>query len=200
MSNTMRRHEDLEYIRSWFSYPGQPHVATLKDGWIVFARPGSSTYRVDYHCHVNRLIVCGDIGEAVFCWSQVVTFDWIARCNFDYFYGKCVASETGREYFQWDGDVMRACLAEHLTGEEGDGDTDEKAMLNAAIEAGAHNAIDSEPEWHDWIINNSELLGDDYGEWCMRGRVPHIRARGMFEGLKLAVAQLAAASQQGATG
>jgi hypothetical protein len=190
-----KRHEDLEYIRSWFNYPGEPHVATLKDGWLLFARPRSSTYRVEYHVHYNNLIVIGDIGDAVFTWSQIVTFEWIAACHFDYFLGKCQASESGREFYQWDGDHMRAILDEHLLGEEGDGDTDDKARLDAAVEAGAHDAVHNEQEWYQWASSNYELLGDDAGEWIGRGRVPHIRARGMFEGLKLAVAQLAAASK-----
>lgn len=182
----MKRHEDLEYIRSWFNYPGQPHVATLHpSGWLIWERPGTSVYAVNYCCWGRNLIVVGDIGDAVFSWSQRVTFEWLASLDFDYFWRKCQASETGREYYQWDGDTMRKTLERILTDDGADG-----SALHAANEAGAEDALHHEQEWYAWCSANMELLGSDAGEWIGNGRVPNIRARGMFEGLKMAVAQL----------
>lgn len=179
--------KDRSYVKTWFDYPGAPHVATLRpDGWLIWAKPNTGIYRVDYHCHGRYLIVVGDIGDAVFAWSQNVDWDFLASCSLDYFLSKCQASPSGRDFYQWSGDHMRAILADHLTDDE-DGGT---AKLTAAIEDGAHYHIDDEQEWYAWVKDNTEHLGSDYGEWIMNGRIASVHAVGIFEGLKLAVAQL----------
>jgi hypothetical protein len=185
MNMKRRTAEDLEYVRSWFVN----HKATMKDGWLIWSAPNTSVYRCDFHVYRNNLIVVGDIGDAVFTWSQVVTFDWIAGLEFDYFMGKCQASETGRKLYDWNGEYIMEILAEHLTNEE----TGDKSKLNEALGLGARDAANYEQEWHQWVSANSDILGDDYGEWIMGGQVHALRGRGMFEGLKLAVAQLEAA-------
>jgi hypothetical protein len=180
--------DELEYVRSWFNYPGQPHVATLHpSGWLIWERPGTSIYHVNYNCWGRNLIVVGDIGDAVFSWSQRVTFEWLAGLDFDYFWRKCQASETGRTYYQWNSEVIGA-QAEKILRDEG------TARWDDARAEGIEDAIHDEQEWYAWCHANRELLGDDLGEWVGNGRVPNIRAVGMFEGLKMAVAQLSKAA------
>lgn len=181
-----KRRNDLDYIRSWF----KNHRATLSDkGVLVWAAPNTSTYRIDYQCYRNNLIVTGDVGDAIFAWSELVTFEWIATLDLDYFMGKCQASEAGRDFYQWDGDAMREKLERNLMEMDDTG-----AALHAAYEEGADEALHHEQEWYAWCSANRELLGDDAGEWVGRGRVPHMRCIGMLEGLKMAVAQLKVAA------
>lgn len=187
MTIKRRTAEDLEYVRSWFAN----HKATMKDGWLIWSAPNTSVYRCDFHVYRNNLIVVGDIGDAVFTWSQVVTFDWIAGCNFDYVMGKCQASGSGRRLYDWNGEYMMEILAEHLTDE----DTGDKSMLTEAVQRGAQNACHYEQEWYQWVSANGDLLGDDYGEWITAGQVHALRGCGMFEGLRMAVAQLKASSE-----
>lgn len=177
----MDRKKDLANIRvSWF----QEHIATLERhgpiSHLRWAKPGTSVYLVNYYIHRNTLMVTGDIGDAVFWWSQEITFEWLASLGTQYFIGKCQASETGCEFYEWDGDHMLKRVVEYTSAE----------AFETFKDAGGADAIHNEHEWYMWCASNIEILGTDAWEWIDAGKVEHIRALGMIEGIRMAVFEL----------
>lgn len=69
---------------------------------LTIKRPNSSFYYIKYLIQYNTLYVTGDVGNAIYQWSDQINFNFISNCNIDYFKSKCVASEHGRKYEEWD--------------------------------------------------------------------------------------------------
>jgi hypothetical protein len=65
----------------------------------------SSFYWMDFIIDRNKLIVTGDCGDAIFEWSSKIDLNFLTECGFDYFLGKCRASEYGYKFLVWDSDV-----------------------------------------------------------------------------------------------
>ena len=83
---------------------------------INWARPGTRNYSIHYAMGLfnpGLLIVAGDMGEAVYQWSDAISLSFLADCELDYFAGKCRASETGKEYRHWYQEKVEAALEEH---------------------------------------------------------------------------------------
>ena len=71
---------------------------------LVFKRPGSGMYLIEYVMRGTTLFVTGDLGEAVYWWSERHDLEWVSQCDLGYFSSKCMASEVGRDFKQWDSD------------------------------------------------------------------------------------------------
>ena len=56
----------------------------------------------------------GDIGEATYEWSNDISLEFLAGLGFGYFHGKCVASEVGRRFVDWDGAIAKAYVADRI--------------------------------------------------------------------------------------
>lgn len=115
------------------------HVATLSaDGnTLDFARPRSSYYLLRYHLVTPAtLVVVGDLGDAIYRWSEAVTFPWIANCSLDYFHGKAVASAGGRtgDWYDWDADQALKRCQEFLREQ-----SDRVRRLGGLLVAACHN-------------------------------------------------------------
>lgn len=72
---------------------------------IDWRKPSTGIFAVRYVIDRNILHVTGDIGHAIFRWSEGVSFDWLADCGLSYFAEKCEASVHGRRFQRWDSDV-----------------------------------------------------------------------------------------------
>ena len=98
--------QQAEDARSRF----QDHVATttgvenmsLAPATIHWAKPGTGTYSCTYIIYRRWLFIAGDIGEAIFEWSEKISPQFLAGCDWHYFLGKCQASPHGRNFESWD--------------------------------------------------------------------------------------------------
>ena len=68
---------------------------------LTWKKPESYNYMVRYLVSGNTLCVYGDLGEAIYQWSENVTLEWISNLYLSYFKGKCQASEVGRDFREW---------------------------------------------------------------------------------------------------
>ncbi len=136
----------------------------------------------------------GDIGEAVFEWSEDLTLDFLASLNFDYFLGKCQASPAGKEFEQWDGRVaasncahrIKEIEAQNLEGNEDPATAHELELLSGL-------GVDSDKDEYNCAAKDYyDETGDAEGASSISdmGVVPSVHAIGMFVGLQMAIAQL----------
>jgi hypothetical protein len=113
------RPQDAELARDWFS----SHVASLvtfKDDIsreiirLVWAKLGTGINRIDYLLYGNVLFVCGDLGEAVYQWSQPISLEFLADCDLDYFGSKCRASDSEPRGKSWNPDRVKDWIEQEL--------------------------------------------------------------------------------------
>jgi hypothetical protein len=116
--------EDEQLAADWFP----KHRATLEDYFgqlgsaakpnmmrrLVWANPESNNCRIDYVLYGSVLFVCGDLGEAVYQWSQNVSLEFLADCDMDYFGGKCQASDSEPRGKSWNPDRVKRWIESEL--------------------------------------------------------------------------------------
>lgn len=155
------------------------HGDTIVIGW---QNPESWNYGCRFIIHRRWLTVIGDIGEAIYEWSQSLTLEFLAGLDFGYFHGKCQSSETGRNFVMWNGDLCVPALKDFLKDDE----REDKAELLEEAEL----YTSDEKEWVDFIYRGGHELRDDDYSLADAGEVPHARAIGHFVGLQMAIEQL----------
>ena len=45
---------------------------------LIWAKPGTGIYKITYIIKANRLMVFGDVGDAIYEWSNLLTWEWLA--------------------------------------------------------------------------------------------------------------------------
>lgn len=188
------REEIVQRIRtSWFpSHVANriPQAAEAGMDVIRWRRPGTGIYLISYVIRGNYLIVTGDVGDAIYRFSEDLTLDFLAGCDIDYFAGKCTASEHGRGYQGWDADLARQRIEEWVA----DGfDDDEIERRRASIEADGGALIECQwrDSWIQWLDHHGDsVFGSDWIEFGEIGRTTDIRCIGHLIGLQMACAQL----------
>lgn len=91
----------LKLVGKWFEFHRASDVPSVAAITVIdWRRPDTQNYAMRYIIDRNRVIVTGDVGDAIYAFGQPV--DWKALLEFDwhYFGGNCMASETGRRYEQ----------------------------------------------------------------------------------------------------
>jgi hypothetical protein len=83
------------------------HKATWDGRALRWAKPGTIANSITYILEGCYLTVLGDLGEAVYRWSENLTLDFLQGCSADYMLGKCKASEVGYEFTSWDEQAAR---------------------------------------------------------------------------------------------
>ena len=154
-------------------------------------KPGTCVYQVDYYVTGQRLMVTGDIGAAVYCWSSPVTFHWLAGLNLGYFAEKCMASEVGRSFVEWDERIAKVYLDWQIKNdfEEIQDSYAEKATkwMEDLQNANPWRYIHSQYEWSEWLNDfGNEFFGDEYYEHHGIGNIVNMRCQGHLLGLHLA--------------
>jgi len=175
-----------KFIREeWFQDHKAEQTKTL-DGIfdsIKWKRPNNNNYLMIYMLVPGYLIVTGDVGDAIYV-SGLSTFKEWAGCDTGYFAGKCVASEYGRQYKEWDSDFLRKRVKEDLA-EFSDKSWEE------LDHCGGSAAMSSQQEWIAWLTEHgSGFFGSDPYDWPADGQITSIRCKGHLIGLKMAVEQL----------
>jgi hypothetical protein len=109
MSNSNKRDQFKICREEWFKdhkaviiagTSGDP--ATTSNMVIEWRKPTSWNYAIRFIIHSQWLCVVGDCGEATYQWSENITLKFLGSLNFDYFHGKCRASEVGSKFVQFD--------------------------------------------------------------------------------------------------
>ena len=186
----------------WFKDHVAAHqIVHCADGTLIerlrWKKPGTGTYLVEYLRIGGRLIVTGDIGDAIYWWSGNHSMHWISNCNLGYFAGKCEASENGRDFKVWDSDVARDRILAHFEEVHEWADTEDSTkaeeMKKKFEENHGWSAIHDQYEWVAWIREyGQEVFGDDWWESSISdpGRTLNIRCYGHLLGLKMAFEQI----------
>lgn len=189
----MTREQQEKMIREeWF----KDHIAKFSDEGrfksLEWRHPnGGSNYWCRFIISGSFLIVFGDVGDAVFCWGQNLTWEWLATMDVGYFEGKCQASEDGRRYRSWDSDKAKKAL-EEMFAEEGMDSAKEKFEG-----LWGWNYITSQHEWWSFLgaDGHSVFCGNTDGLGSI-GEVISIRCQGHLIAIKMAVAQEAERQKQ----
>ena len=144
---------------------------------------GGSTYWMRYIISGATLIVIGDTGDAVFQWSERVTWEFLAGCDLHYFHSKCQASEMGRKFMHWDNRVFSTHADDWMIQNQFSESTREKVLQAAAAT--------SRDELMVWLAGDYHPKGcvlDDpmyKADLLSLGDVIHPRCIGMWVGLKM---------------
>ena len=181
----MTRWTDEQIKKIGDGHFAQHVVAMRTKDRLVWSRPHSSNSRVHYHIHGNLLTVWGDLGFAMYAWSQEISWVFLAGLNLDYFAGKCEASEVGRGFETW----VEEEAKQHLTAlcvnwrdevEEGDPDPPPLRMVK---EDGGFEALSTSEEWTSWVMGSAER-SREFWEFGDLGMAVHARCALHLEGLK----------------
>ena len=182
-----------KFIREeWFQDHKAEQTRTL-DGMfdlIKWKRPENNYYLVLYIQVPGYLIVTGDVGDAIYT-SGFRSFKEWATCDFHYFAGKCTASETGRQYKEWDSDYLKKRVMEALQDHADNNEQKIEESWKDLIAFGGRGAMSSQQEWIAWLTEHgSQFFGPDPYCWPADGLITSIRCMGHLIGLKMAVEQL----------
>lgn len=151
---------------------------------MTWRRPDSTNYLVRYVIDGGILAVWGDTGDAIYGWSEQLTWEFLAGLDLHYFHGKCCASEQGRSYNDWDHRVAALRLDEYIV----DAPTELRVR-----DRGGFESLYRRDEWHHWLASNGhDCFGEGISEVSDLGSVIAWRCRAHLIGLKMAVAQKAA--------
>lgn len=181
-----------EYIKdTWFKDHIATYEKTLKNvEFISWANPKRSAYRVDY-IRDSYLHVTGDIGYAIYCSGFNSLKEW-SGCDFGYFASKCVASENGNLYYEWDSDFLRERVIENLQiYNTSDEDVETNNVWNNFQTKGGIASMNTEIEWCLWLDRyGDEFFGHDRYCWPTDGKRIAVRCKGHLIGLKMAIESL----------
>jgi hypothetical protein len=162
--------------QNWFT----DHLITLGTyEKVVWQKPGTSMYKVVYLIDNNRLFVYGDIGDAVYSWSECITWKFLHDMCFSYFHSKCRASETGLPWLDWCTETCMKDLREAVK----QGRLDEAVLYECA------NYADSEQTWRRFVLE--EMANSIQPEELLSfGSAPALRCVGHWYGLQLVTYRL----------
>ena len=180
---------------------------------LVFENPNSGIYRMAYTKVGDTLFVTGDVGEAAYRWPGAnpdkVDLEWISNCDLGYFHSKCVASEVGRDFVEWNEQRAKKNLEMQLRemyelefddlamNREEDEDSapeypDEYLATKTKIEElGGYDALYNRDEWNMWMaVNGYDVFDERQRDMYGLGTMTHLRCLYHLLGLKLAFKRL----------
>jgi hypothetical protein len=130
----------IEQLQKWFA----DHRATVtahdpadesqyEIQTLYWAKPGTGHLAVRYVIMGPVLMVWGDLESAVYRWSSVISWEFLAGCDLQYFESKCEASPKGRDYEDYDSDLALADFNEDIKrrAEEGYAEPDQQLVDDA---------------------------------------------------------------------
>lgn len=176
---------------TWFS----DHKADLQEHGdlkvLVWKKPGTSMYYCRYVFDGSRMYISGDIGEAVFWFTEKA--DVFNQCTYGlgYFEGKLVAYGENRRDFD-DKKAEKALREWAKELKENDVKYDHDQMRE--LFSDARDNCSTIKDWHYALNNHSDWIGEidcDYWEWMYNiGDEIPMRIKGYLVGLKMAAEQL----------
>lgn len=161
--------------------PDQTRMVVLK-----WAAPETGVGHMRFVLYSNYLMVTGDYGSAIYAWSSPINLNFLSTCSFDYFLGKCMASENGRDFEEWDS----AAAEKWVKGDLKDMAKENECMkLYKEEKEGFLGATESAHDWREFLERlgdetQRQLLGSEWYEYLHVGMVPSIRAELHWQGIK----------------
>jgi hypothetical protein len=181
-----------QIAEEWFPHHAARHITRHRHPDIgggqsedlLWARPETFVYSTHYIREGSTLFVTGDIGSAVYQWNNDVSWlNWIASCDYHYFAEKCIASEVGVPFVEWD-ERQAIAQVEEFLAEVRAGDRDGSPVH--IEETGWRQAVSNKDEWHQFLVVNGHEFGDAWYEWLPGcGNRIHTRCIGHLVGLKI---------------
>jgi len=168
--------DTLKFIHkcAWFA---KHEVSFSSDSRIVWRQPGTSIYYVVYVIEGCFLIVLGDLGEAVYRWSEKIDWKFLNGLDFSYFHGKCRASPGGVPWEEWSSEDCNKRLRDMFNENE----SLDKGHLEECL-----RWTHSESSWNTFMQESGcEIFGSDWWE-VQFGKVPALGCVWHWHGLKLA--------------
>jgi len=160
-------------------------------------KDGSWTYRMDFIMYRHMLFVGGDLGEAVYCWSQVIDWYFLKDCDFGYFFGKCSASENGARPHDWDHEKATDHAQWYIdeAKKEHEGDDHRIGLIEGEADDLLRAANCTRGDWEEYLRALDEdlrelIFGEEWYEALNMGDTPAGRQWMHWKGLHLALEQL----------
>ncbi|MFJ2042215.1 hypothetical protein ACIOBL_01355 [Paenibacillus taichungensis] len=183
--------DETKIREQWF----HNHQATYTDHGaikeLIWRRPETVAYYVRFVFDGRNMYVTGDLGEALFCFTETADVHTFNEYGIDYFTEKLKAYHEDTHYF--DNDIAVERLRRWVKELKSDGDTYDHDEMRELFEAA--RSIDTMREWAD-VINDSSWLHDiepDYWEWMYSvGKQMQPRLKSYLVALKMASEQLLA--------
>jgi hypothetical protein len=166
-------------VRSFISSDSNGPSAYRPIEEFYWAAPGVGDFSCTYLFRRNRLIVFGDLGEAIYVWSEIIPPKFVAETNYDYFIKKYMEIDGPVRLYDWDADRVREKMAQFLEKRVGDGEVSE-------VFEDWESSIFSEREWELFVYDNQELMEEDATTW---GEGINFRSVCHWYGFKLAFKQ-----------
>jgi len=200
----MNYKETEKEIKEWF----EKHVAEFKKyddrvSALSWGEPGSSSYYTRFVFDGSRMYVTGDIGDAVFCFTEKASVESIISYGLDYFHGKLSALDEDK--YSFDTDDAKARIKEEIDNiNDDDFDLDNKKdierkeridnhvkLLRELIVAAENCTCKS-----NWDYEVNQVYDDltdydcDIAEWIFKaGDIIPYRVQAYLVGLKMAYEQ-----------
>ena len=184
MSREKRIKENFKNHKATVDQYAQLDCGRIDIEVLTWKKPDSSSYMVRYIIYGNTLCVYGDLGEAIYQWSQAITFEWLSSLDLSYFKGKCQASEVGRDFREWNNNKAIDTLKSFAK--------DEYFKWSDFEENGGKDSLYDVREWEEWLRENgTDVLGENFWEWAFEiGYTINTRCMYHFIGLQMAMEQL----------
>lgn len=127
---------------------------------LVFKRPNSGFYYIEFIMHNNYVHVTGDVGEATYWWSDRHDLAWVSQCDLSYFSSKCTASPVGVPFKTWTEKTATRYLEHYWEERE-----DEERVRRFKRWGGWRN-LDREFDWIEWLRTPARgVEADTKGEY-----------------------------------
>lgn len=112
---------------------------------LVFKKPNTGFYYIEFIMHNNYLHVTGDVGEATYWWSDRHDLAWASRCDLGYFSSKCTSSPVGVPFKTWTEKTARQHVAHLLE------DLDDEDRTRRFKTWGGWKHLDTNFDWIEWL-------------------------------------------------
>jgi hypothetical protein len=158
---------------------------------VDWRKPGTGVMAIRYRIDGKYLLVTGDMGDAIFAWSQPISFRFFANCGLDYFKEKCVAKPAdieARFFDTWCDHELRLTVDGQLEVMKDDEEDPEKiGELQGAFESFGYDR----QEWQQFLCSgNLKMDGELLSILYNGGYRTHTRCRAMLLGLQMVHKQL----------
>lgn len=152
---------------------------TDKIEFLLWANPENSNYQVKYFLHRATLFVTGDVGHAIYRWSNTEHgLEWIANCNYHYFDEKIEGLNGYFDSRSWRGDICKQRAEEFFKSQE----------RKPRIPSYWSDHVNSRDEWMRFVHDHYKVFGVDNHDPFEWGFVPNTRCIGHWLGLRMAFA------------
>ena len=162
---------------------------------LIFSKPGTSEYRINYVLSGNNVFISGDLGEAVYSLTCAATLENIKGFNLSYFTGKLSAFCESR--WDFDSKLAKKQLNEYWEENEMKNYEDEREMHKMILHAiNESNSLESYQAMLYPVYHNTSIESDDFEVIYDFGKEMPMRLIGYWVGLQLAIEQLEAKEEK----